>query len=181
VLKYKFEIVNTCSIHFDRKNNKWNNQSPDELIPYITFAGSGKYLMSGDTNIGEISHTTYQVKLIIAAARSEAWAVFARSNARIVGSNPTQGMHVCVRLFGVCVVLCVRRGLARGWSPVHGVLPIVYRIKKLKNRPRPNKGLYSYIIIIIIYRVNNPSVLRLRTSFSLYLLKEIIVCINCLI
>jgi hypothetical protein len=36
----------------------------------------------------------------------------ARSNAGIVGSNPTQGMDV--RLFCVHVVLCVGRGLATG-------------------------------------------------------------------
>jgi hypothetical protein len=31
-----------------------------------------------------------------------------------VGSNPTRGMGVCVHLFCVCVVLCVRNGLAMG-------------------------------------------------------------------
>jgi hypothetical protein len=33
-------------------------------------------------------------------------AVFAPSNTGIVGSNPTQGMDVCLRLICVCVVLC---------------------------------------------------------------------------
>jgi hypothetical protein len=33
--------------------------------------------------------------------RSKAWIVFARSNAGIEASNPTQGMGVCVRLFCV--------------------------------------------------------------------------------
>jgi hypothetical protein len=56
-----------------------------------------------------------------------------------VVSNPTQGMDVCVRLFCVCVVLCIGSGLARGLSLVQGVLPTVYRIKKLKKRPRSNK------------------------------------------
>jgi hypothetical protein len=41
-------------------------------------------------------------------------SVFARSNAWIVCSNPTRGMDVCVRLFYVCVVLCVGSGLATG-------------------------------------------------------------------
>jgi hypothetical protein len=40
--------------------------------------------------------------------------VFSRSNARIVGSNTTPGMDDCVRLFCVCVVLCVGSGLATG-------------------------------------------------------------------
>jgi hypothetical protein len=57
----------------------------------------------------------------------------------IVGSNPTRGMDVCVRLFCVCVVLCVGSGLAIGSSPVQGVLPSVYWIKTLKKRPRFNK------------------------------------------
>jgi hypothetical protein len=41
-------------------------------------------------------------------------------------------MVVCVCLFGDCVVLCVGSGLETGWSPVQGVRPTVYRIKKLK-------------------------------------------------
>jgi hypothetical protein len=74
--------------------------------------------------------------------RLTAWTVFARSKAGIVGSNPTQGMDVCiVFVYSVCVVLWVGRGLAPGWSPVQGVLQTVYRIKKLKKLPRPNKGL----------------------------------------
>jgi hypothetical protein len=67
--------------------------------------------------------------------------VFDPSNAGIVGSNSTQGMDVCVRFFCVCVVLCVDSDLATGWSPVQGVLPSVYRIKKLKDRPRSNRGM----------------------------------------
>jgi hypothetical protein len=50
------------------------------------------------------------------AARPKAWTVFAHSNTGVVGSNPTRGMDVCVRLFCVCVVLCVGRGNATGWS-----------------------------------------------------------------
>jgi hypothetical protein len=33
---------------------------------------------------------------ITAAARPEAWNIFARSNTGIMGSNPSQGMNVCV-------------------------------------------------------------------------------------
>jgi hypothetical protein len=92
-------------------------------------------------------HLLYQAfngMRITAAARSKTWIVFASSNAGIVGSNPTQGMDVCVRLFCVCVVPCVDSGLATDWSPVQGVLPTVYSIKTLKKRPRSNKGLYSH-------------------------------------
>jgi hypothetical protein len=78
------------------------------------------------------------------AARSKAWTVFAVCNAGIVGSNPTQGMDVCVLLFRVCVVLCVGSGLATGWSPVQGVLLTVYKIKKLKKAAEVQKiGLKS--------------------------------------
>jgi hypothetical protein len=76
------------------------------------------------------------------AARFKIWTAFDRTNTGIVGWNPTRGMDVCVRLFCVCVVLCVGSGLATGWSPLQEVLPIVYMIKKLKKRPR-SEGLYS--------------------------------------
>jgi hypothetical protein len=41
---------------------------------------------------------------ITLAARSKAWTVFARSNAGIVDSNPTQGMVVCVCIYSVFVL-----------------------------------------------------------------------------
>jgi hypothetical protein len=42
-----------------------------------------------------IATLTYTLPSTV-AARSKAWTVFARSDAEIVGSNPTQGMNVCV-------------------------------------------------------------------------------------
>jgi hypothetical protein len=45
--------------------------------------------------------------LIMVAAQSKAWIVFARSNAGIMGSNPTQGMDVCVCIYSVFVFSCV--------------------------------------------------------------------------
>jgi hypothetical protein len=62
----------------------------------------------------EISWLTDELPITV-DARSKAWTVFARSDAGIVSSNPTQVMDVCVRLFCVCVVLCVGSGLATGW------------------------------------------------------------------
>jgi hypothetical protein len=88
-------------------------------------------------------HTVFIInEPITMAARSKAWTVFTLSNAGIVGSNLTQGIDVCicVRLYCVCVFLCVGRSLATGWSPTQRVLLTVYRLKKLKNPPRPNKG-----------------------------------------
>jgi hypothetical protein len=56
------------------------------------------------------------------AARSRAWTIFARLDAGIVCSNPTQGTDVwCMYAF----ILCLGSGLATGWSLVQGVLPSV--------------------------------------------------------
>jgi hypothetical protein len=70
----------------------------------------------------------YSGRPITMAARPKAWTIFTRSNAGNLGSNSNQGMYVCVRLLYACVILCVRSGLATGWSPAQGVLPTVYRI-----------------------------------------------------
>jgi hypothetical protein len=75
------------------------------------------------------------------AAQSKAWTVFTRSKSGIVGSNTTQCMDVCVCVCVCAFILCVGSGLVTGWSPVQGVLPTVYRIKKPKKRPRSNRGL----------------------------------------
>jgi hypothetical protein len=93
------------------------------------------------TFIRNIVFTLSFASPITVAAWSQTWTVFARSNAGIVGSNPTQGMDVCVRLFCVCVVPCVGSGLATGWSPVQEILPTVHTIKKVKKRPRFNRRL----------------------------------------
>jgi hypothetical protein len=62
-------------------------------------------------------------------------------------------MSVC--LFCVCVVLCAGSGLATGWSPVQGVLPTMYRIKKLKKRPR-SKWLWLDVPALSDGSVENP-------------------------
>jgi hypothetical protein len=59
------------------------------------------------------------------AVQCKAWTVFAHMDAGVMDSNPIQGMDVCVRLFCVCVVLCVGSGLVMAWSFVQGVLPSV--------------------------------------------------------
>jgi hypothetical protein len=51
----------------------------------------------------------------------------------------TQGMNNCVGLFCVCFALYVGSRIAMGWSPVQGVLPTVYRIKKLKKLQMSNR------------------------------------------
>jgi hypothetical protein len=47
-------------------------------------------------------------KPVTVAARPKAWTVFARSDAGIMGSNPTQGMDVwCGCVYPVFVLSCV--------------------------------------------------------------------------
>jgi hypothetical protein len=91
--------------------------------------------------------------------------VFSRSNAGIVGSNPTQGIDVCMRSFCVCVVLSLDSGLATVWSPVRGVLPTVYRIKKLKNYQGPTKD--SRAIEINISNRSRDNVVGIATNYKL--------------
>jgi hypothetical protein len=78
---------------------------------------------------------------ITVASRSKVWTVFACSNTGVVRSNPTQSMNVCVRLFCISVVLYTGRDLAKGCSPIQGVLPTVYKIKKMKKGQGPTKEL----------------------------------------
>jgi hypothetical protein len=53
---------------------------------------------------------------LTAAARCKGWNIFACSNAGIVGSNPTEGMDIFLRLFCVYVALC-------RWRPYNGLIP----------------------------------------------------------
>jgi hypothetical protein len=71
---------------------------------------------------------------ITVAAQSKAWNVFARSNTGIVGSNPNQGMDVCV--YSVFTLPCVDSGFATGWSPVQGVVPSVLRLRNWSETKR---------------------------------------------
>jgi hypothetical protein len=76
------------------------------------------------------SGVRYRIMLVVrqpttVAARSKAWNVFALWSTGIVDSNPIRGMDACVRLFCVCVVLCLGRGLATSVSLAQGALPSV--------------------------------------------------------
>jgi hypothetical protein len=74
-----------------------------------------------------------KIQPIAVAVLSEGWTVFVRSNTGIVGLNPARGNDICVRVFCVCVVLCIGSGIATGWSSVQGVLTTLYKIRKLKS------------------------------------------------
>jgi hypothetical protein len=58
---------------------------------------------------------------------------------RVFESRSRHG-YLCVRLFCVCLVLCIVSGLATGWSTVQGILSTVYTIKNLKKRPRSTRA-----------------------------------------
>jgi hypothetical protein len=73
--------------------------------------------------------------LMTVAARSKAWTVFARSNAGIVGLNPTRGMDVYVCLFSACVVLCIKGLIPRSRSHTDCAW-----LKKLKKAVKVHKG-----------------------------------------
>jgi hypothetical protein len=89
------------------------------------------------------------------AGGGEGRSIFARSKAGIVGSNPTWGMVVCVRLFCVCVVLCVNSGLATGRSLVQGVLPAAYRLGNWESGNGP-QGLLEVVIAVVRYNGSRP-------------------------
>jgi hypothetical protein len=74
---------------------------------------------------------------VTVAERSKSWTFFARSEAGIMDSNPTQGMDfwcVCA-FFCIYVVLCLGKGLATSWSLVQGVLPSVNDQETDKSAP----------------------------------------------
>jgi hypothetical protein len=59
-------------------------------------------------------------------------------------SHSGHGSLVCMRLFCVCVVLCLGRGLATDWSLVQGVLPTVKNDTELNKSPGPWMGWKSH-------------------------------------
>jgi hypothetical protein len=61
----------------------------------------------------------------------------------------------CLCVFMPCLfVLFVDRCLVAGSSPVRGVLTALHRIKQLKKRPRPNKGLWSINNVVQALYIN---------------------------
>jgi hypothetical protein len=64
-----------------------------------------RILLSKSASIRIYESRTISLPIIV-AARSKARTVFARPNTGIVGSNPTHGMDVRVRLCCVSVVKC---------------------------------------------------------------------------
>jgi hypothetical protein len=85
---------------------------------------------------------------ITVSARSKAWTVFARSNAGIIGSNPTQGMDVCMCDYSVFVLSCVEVAAWRRADHLFGrpsIRPSLY----LSVRPSVYPTIYVSISIPI--------------------------------
>jgi hypothetical protein len=61
-----------------------------------------------DTFLRESCESKFILQSVMVAERSKAYADFARSEAGIMGSNPTQGMDVWCLCVCVCVCVCVR-------------------------------------------------------------------------
>jgi hypothetical protein len=84
------------------------------------------------------SHEQYRYLVAISvAARSEAWTVFAGSNAG--GSNPTQDIYVCVRLFYVLFYVYVE-ALRRGHYPSKDSYPLCILLRNWNSSQGPTKG-----------------------------------------
>jgi hypothetical protein len=97
---------------------------------------------------------------ITVAARSNVWTVFALSSTGIVGSNPTRGLDVYVRLFCVRVVLCVGSGFVRGWSDFKEFYRLCIGSRNWKCGQGPTK---SCTAIIIKLKLNSMAWIRKRT------------------
>jgi hypothetical protein len=139
----RWALVNTVmNLHIPQNAGEFSSDWANDGVSWTHFGWIIIIITIIDINIIIIKI----IKIIIlhspitVAVQSKAWTVFVRSNIWVVGSNPTQGKNVCVRLFSVCVVLRVGRGLATGWSPVPmSPADCVEKITKLKNSPGPNK------------------------------------------
>jgi hypothetical protein len=89
---------------------------------------------------------------ITVVARFKAWTVFSRSNAGIVGSNPTHGMDICiVCIYSVFVLFCVSVEALR-LVDLSSKKSYLLRIgsKNWKSGQGPTKRCRAIIIIIII-------------------------------
>jgi hypothetical protein len=107
---------------------------------------------------------------ITVAARSKAWTVFARSNAGIVGSNPTQGMDVCiVCVYSLFVLFYVKvEAFRRADPPSKEYYQLRTGSRNWKSGHCPTKGCRAIIIIhnIMCHRRFGEINLRMWSSWQ---------------
>jgi hypothetical protein len=117
-----------------------------------------------------VTHVTYRncTKLecfmpITVAARSNAWTVFAHLNARVMGSNPTRGIDVCVYVYSVFVLSSVYVAASRRADHPSKVS---YRpSKKILRNSRRSQGLTRGCRVIAEWM--NGMFYSQKTAFSL--------------
>jgi hypothetical protein len=129
-------LSSSCRYHEEMSSSKPHNWSRLNLVWYVCTRSAAYIILLLTPRTSNWIHNS---KNDLFTAH-EINTAFTRSNTGVVGSNLTRGMDVCVRLFCVCVVVCIGRRLATGWFPVQGVLPTLYRIKKLKIDHGRRKG-----------------------------------------
>jgi hypothetical protein len=108
-----FNAIAAISEKVSGANICWPLSTYMLFLPYIVGIISVKSVEGNGAILGSRTNR-WQIPV---PARSRAWTIIARSNTGILGSNSTQGMDVSLRLFCVCVALCVGSSLATGWSP----------------------------------------------------------------
>jgi hypothetical protein len=113
-----------------RKEHSWNEWDYENRLTPV-------WIMMLTSAFVFLSHILMLVLTQLVCGRHKSSTVFARSNAGVVGSNPTRGMNVCVR-FSV-FVLCVRRGLTTGWSPSRESYRLCIGLRNWKSGQGPTK------------------------------------------
>jgi hypothetical protein len=94
-----FSLVQSSSLLLIPASTSFLASGPVRTHDYIFFAPTPNMCFE------MVYHPLWPITV---AARSKAWTVFARSNAGIVTSNPTQGIDICiVRVYYVFVLFCV--------------------------------------------------------------------------
>jgi hypothetical protein len=90
------------------------------------------------------------------AERSKQRNVFVQLNTKILSSNPTRGMGVCLLSFCVCVVLCTYQP-CDGLTPIQGVLPTLSKIHSFIHQclygPMLGPGLFFSLVSFFIQKV----------------------------
>jgi hypothetical protein len=107
--------------------------------------------------------------LITGKPRSKAWL---SSSAQTLGACVSVTLDAQVFPHVYSVLSCMEvEAFAIGWSPVQGVQPIVYRIKKLRKRPRPNRrAVESLTINIILKRIGVPYLFEYEEHLAFFVI-----------